>query len=247
MSIPRNPVVVIPARMASTRLPNKPLADICGDPMIVQVWRRAIEADIGPVIVACAEQEIADAVHKAGGTAVLTDPDLPSGSDRVHQALQSFDPEENFDAIINVQGDLPTIDAEDIRAVFSPLSDPVVDIATLAAEIKREEERTNPSVVKAVAAFGGGTVARALYFTRATAPTGDGPLYHHIGLYGYRRAALDRFVSLAPGELEQREKLEQLRALENGMVIAIALVKGVPLGVDTQEDLERARLALASR
>ncbi len=247
MSTPRNPVVVIPARMASTRLPNKPLADICGDPMIVQVWRRATEAGIGPVLVACAEQEIADAVTAAGGTAVLTDPDLPSGSDRVHQALQTFDPDGKFDAVVNVQGDLPTIEAADIRAVFDPLNDPNVDIATLAAEIKRDEERTNPNVVKAVAAFGNGRVARALYFTRATAPYGDGPLYHHIGLYTYRRAALDRFVALPPAELEQREKLEQLRALENGMVIAVALVDGVPLGVDTPEDLERARQVLGGQ
>ncbi|PKR47278.1 3-deoxy-manno-octulosonate cytidylyltransferase [Thalassospira povalilytica] len=246
MSTPRNPVVVIPARMASTRLPNKPLADICGEPMIVQVWRRANEAAIGPVLVACAEQEIADAVEAAGGIAVLTDPDLPSGSDRVHQALQTFDPDGKYDAVVNVQGDLPTIDAADIRAVFEPLNDPAVDIATLAAEITRIEERTNPNVVKAVAAFGNGRVARALYFTRATAPYGDGPLYHHIGLYTYRRAALDRFVALPPGELESREKLEQLRALENGMVIAVALVDGVPLGVDTPEDLERARQVLGA-
>ncbi len=246
MSTPRNPVVVIPARMASTRLPNKPLADICGEPMIVQVWRRANEAAIGPVLVACAEQEIADAVEAAGGIAVLTDPDLPSGSDRVHQALQTFDPDGKYDAVVNVQGDLPTIDAADIRAVFEPLSDPAVDIATLAAEITRIEERTNPNVVKAVAAFGKGRVARALYFTRATAPYGDGPLYHHIGLYTYRRSALDRFVALPPAELESREKLEQLRALENGMVIAVALVDGVPLGVDTPEDLERARQVLGA-
>ncbi len=246
MTTPRNPVVVIPARMASTRLPNKPLADIHGEPMIVHVWRRATEAGIGPVIVACAEKEIADAVTAAGGIAVLTDPDLPSGSDRVHQALQSFDPDGKYDAVVNVQGDLPTIDAADIRAVFEPLVDPNVDIATLAAEITRQEERTNPNVVKAVAAFGAGRVARALYFTRATAPYGDGPLYHHIGLYTYRRAALDRFVSLPPAELEKREKLEQLRALENGMVIAVALVSGVPLGVDTPEDLERARLVLGA-
>ncbi|AUG54363.1 3-deoxy-manno-octulosonate cytidylyltransferase [Thalassospira marina] len=247
MSAPRNPVVVIPARMASTRLPNKPLADIHGEPMIVHVWRRAVEAEIGPVIVACAEPEIASAVEKAGGIAVLTDPDLPSGSDRVHQALASFDPHKKHDAVVNVQGDLPTIDAADIRAVFNPLSDPAVDIATLAAVIRREEERNNPNVVKAVAAFGSLRVARALYFTRATAPYGDGPLYHHIGLYTYRRAALDRFVSLPPAELETREKLEQLRALENGMVIAVALVDGVPLGVDTAEDLERAREILAAR
>jgi len=246
MSTPRNPVVVIPARMASTRLPNHPLADIGGVPMIVQVWRRALEAKSGPVLGACAEQEIADVITAAGGIAVLTDPDLPSGSDRVHQALQSFDPEGKYEAVVNVQGDLPTIDAADIRAVFEPLSDPAVDIATLAAEITRVEERTNPNVVKAVAAFGGGRVARALYFTRATAPHGDGPLYHHIGLYTYRRAARDQFVALPPAEVEQREKLEQLRALENGMVIAVALDDGVPLGVDTVEDLERARLVLGA-
>jgi 3-deoxy-manno-octulosonate cytidylyltransferase (CMP-KDO synthetase) len=231
--------------MASTRLPNKPLADIHGEPMIVHVWRRAMEAEIGPVIVACGEQEIADAIAKAGGIAILTEPDLPSGSDRVHQALSIFDPAKKHDAVVNVQGDLPTIDAADIRAVFNPLADPAVDIATLAAVIKREEERNNPNVVKAVAAFGNLRVSRALYFTRATAPYGDGPLYHHIGLYTYRRAALDRFVSLPPAELEQRERLEQLRALENGMVISVALVDGVPLGVDTPEDLERAREILA--
>tara|TARA_R110002073_G_scaffold1946_5_gene13668 strand:- start:555 stop:1385 length:831 start_codon:yes stop_codon:yes gene_type:complete len=246
MSTPRNPVVVIPARMASMRLPNKPLADICGEPMIVQVWRRAMEAEIGPVLVACAEQEIVDVIEAAGGIAVLTDPDLPSGSDRVHQALQTFDPDGTYDAVVNVQGDLPTISPDDIRAVFDPLADPMVDIATLAAEIKREEERHNPNVVKAVVAFNGQRVARALYFTRATAPFGDGPLYHHIGLYTYRRAALDRFVALPPAELEKRERLEQLRALENGMVIAVALVDGVPLGVDTPEDLERARLVLGA-
>lgn len=165
----------------------------------------------------------------------------------MHQALQTFDPDGKFDAVVNVQGDLPTIEAADIRAVFDPLNDPNVDIATLAAEIKRDEERTNPNVVKAVAAFGNGRVARALYFTRATAPYGDGPLYHHIGLYTYRREALDRFVALPPAELEQREKLEQLRALENGMVIAVALVDGVPLGVDTPEDLERARQVLGGQ
>ncbi|MDP2698978.1 3-deoxy-manno-octulosonate cytidylyltransferase [Thalassospira sp.] len=247
MSVPRNPVIIIPARLGSTRLPDKPLADIHGEAMIVHVWRRAVEAGIGPVIVACAEQKIADAITQAGGIAVLTDPDLPSGSDRVHQALQECDPDGLYDAIVNVQGDLPTISPEDIRAVFDPLSDPSVDIATLAAVITRDGERTNPNVVKAVAAFGGGRVARALYFTRATAPYGDGPLYHHIGLYAYRRAALDRFVTLPPAELEQREKLEQLRALENGMVIAVALVDGVPLGVDTPEDLERARAALGPR
>jgi len=245
MSLPKNPIVVIPARMASSRLPGKPLADIHGDPMIVHVMRRAQEAEIGDVVVACAEHEVADAVTAAGGLAVMTDPDLPSGSDRIHQALQSIDPKGAHDAVINVQGDLPTIEGEVIRKVFAPLGKEQVDIATLICAITEESEKANPNVVKAIVGLAGGaTVGRALYFTRATAPTGDGPLYHHIGLYAYRRAALDRFVTLAPGVLEQRERLEQLRALENGMRIDAALVETVPLGVDTPEDLERARKML---
>lgn len=241
-----NPVVIIPARLAATRLPNKPLADICGVPMIVQVWRRAVAAGIGPVVVAAAEQEIADAVKAHGGTAVLTDPDHPSGSDRVWEALEKIDPDHAFGAVVNVQGDLPTLDPEIVRAVFQPLENPAVDLSTLVAEIKVEEERTNPNVVKAVVGFGAGErTGRALYFTRATAPWGEGPHYHHIGLYAYKREALQRFVSLPQGVLEKREKLEQLRALENGMRIDCALVDTVPLGVDTPADLDRARDLIA--
>lgn len=240
------PLVVIPARMGSTRLPDKPLADIHGVPMIVHVWRRAMEAGIGPVVVAAAEQAIADAVTAAGGTAVLTDPDHPSGSDRVWEAVRRIDPEGQHDAVVNVQGDLPTIDPAAIRAVLSPLSDLGVDIATLGAVITEPGERMNPNVVKAVVEMApGADTGRALYFTRATAPWGEGPLFHHIGLYAYRRAALERFVALPPAQLEQREKLEQLRALANGMSIALTRVDIVPLGVDTIEDLDRARHMLA--
>lgn len=241
-----HPLVVIPARLGSTRLPDKPLADIHGVPMIVHVWRRAMEAGIGPVVVAAAEQAIADAVTAAGGIAVLTDPDHPSGSDRVWEAVRRIDPDGHHDAIVNVQGDLPTIDPAAIRAVFGPLSDPGVDIATLGAVITDMAERTNPNVVKAVVEMApGAAIGRALYFTRATAPWGEGPLFHHIGLYAYRRTALERFVALPPAQLEQREKLEQLRALANGMTIALARVDIVPLGVDTIEDLDRARHMLA--
>ena len=241
-----NPVIVIPARLAATRLPNKPLADIHGEPMIVHVWRRAVAAAIGPVVVACGEQIIADAVIKAGGNAVLTKPDHPSGSDRVFEALELFDPEHNFDAVINVQGDLPAIAPAIIRNVFTPLENPDVDISTLVVEITDDSERHNPNVVKAVVSLAEGQrVGRAVYFSRAAVPTGDGPLYHHIGLYGYRRASLERFVTLPQGVLEQREKLEQLRALENGMRIDAVLVETVPLGVDTQADLEKARQILS--
>lgn len=237
--------------MASTRLPGKPLADIAGAPMIVQVWRRAMEAEVGPVLVACCEPEVYDAVVAAGGQAVMTDPDLPSGSDRVWQAIQRFDPTGDYQVIINVQGDLPTLEPRLITTALAALSEPAVDISTLVAEITDPEERTNPNVVKAVTGLsplseGGAEFGRALYFTRATAPTGDGPLWHHIGLYAYRRSALERFVSLPPSPLEQREKLEQLRALENGMRIDCARVDTVPLGVDTPADLEKARRALAS-
>lgn len=246
MTLPVHPIVLIPARMASTRLPGKPLADIHGLPMIVQVWKRAMEAGIGPVAVAAAEPEIAEAVVRAGGTAVLTDPDLPSGSDRVFQALERLDPEGRHDAVINVQGDLPTIDPAVIRQVFAPLAEPTVDIATLIAAITEPSERDNPNVVKAAVGLGpGARVGRALYFSRAAIPAGEGPLYHHIGLYAFRRAALARFVALPPGVLEKRERLEQLRALENGMRIDAALVDTVPLGVDTPAELERARALLA--
>lgn len=235
-------IIVIPARMASSRLPGKPLADIKGEPMIVRVWRQATAANLGPVVVACAEQEIADAVTAAGGQAVMTDPDLASGSDRVFEALGSADPDGDYDAVINLQGDLPLIDPAAIQAVLAPLNDPAVDIATLACAIRDDDERSNPNVVKAVVSLqGDGVTGQALYFTRAEAPTGEGPLWHHIGIYAYRRAALQRFVGLAPSPLEVQERLEQLRALEAGMRIDVGFVDTVPFGVDTPADLERAR------
>jgi len=241
-----SPIILIPARLASTRLPNKPLADIAGAPMIVQVMRRSQEAGIGRVVIAAAEAEIVEAVVAAGGEAVLTDPDLPSGSDRVFQALEAVDPKGVHDVILNVQGDLPTLDPTIIKAALEVLETTPADISTLVAEITDEQERTNPNVVKAVLSMSDGERAgRALYFTRATAPANEGPLYHHIGLYGYRREALARFVSLPPSPLEIREKLEQLRALEAGMRIDAALVDTVPLGVDTPADLEKARAELA--
>lgn len=246
------PIVMIPARLASTRLPGKPLADIHGRPMIVRVLERALEAGVGPVVVAAAEPEIAEAVEAAGGRAVLTEPDLPSGSDRIHQALRHIDPEGRYDQVVNLQGDLPTLDPALVRAVLAPLDDPAVDIGTLAVEIADPEERQNPNVVKPVCSFAGGRrIARALYFTRCSAPWDGGdpglPLYHHIGIYAYRRAALERFVALPPSPLEQREKLEQLRGLEAGLRIDVALVDTLPLGVDTLADLERARALLAPR
>ena len=243
---PRNPIVLIPCRMASTRLPGKPLADIHGEPMIVHVWRRGMEAAVGPVVVACAEAAIADAVERAGGRAVLTDPALPSGSDRIAAALASLDPERRHDAVVCLQGDLPTLAPAMIPAALEPLADAAVDIGTLATEIADADEREAPSVVKIAVAFPPGRrIARALYFSRAVIPTGAGPHYHHIGLYAYRRAALERFVALPPGALERRESLEQLRALEAGMHIDVALVDTLPLGVDTPADLARAREILA--
>lgn len=242
------PIIIIPARMASTRLPNKPLADIHGKPMIVHVMERALESKMGPVLVACAEQEIKEAVEKAGGNAVLTDPDLPSGSDRILQALEKFDTERAYDVIINVQGDLPTLDPALIKTAFDLLQDTTVSLSTLAAVITKEEEKTNPNVVKAIAEIDFSKprkTGRAVYFTRATAPSGEGPLLHHIGLYAYKRLALQRFVGAPPSQLEKRERLEQLRALGLGMRIEIGVVDTVPLGVDTQEDLEAARRTLA--
>ena len=235
-------VVLIPARMASTRLPGKPLADIGGLPMIVHVLRRAEAAKVGPVVVATDSGAIATAVEKAGGRALLTGSDHPSGSDRIYEALGRLD--DRADIVINVQGDLPTLDPADIRAALEPLADPAVDIATLAAEIREPGERENPNVVKVVGSPVTPRRLRALYFTRATAPFGEGPLYHHIGLYAYRRAALERFVALPRSILEQREQLEQLRALEAGMRIDVTLVDSVPLGVDTPADLERVRSLL---
>ena len=240
-------LILIPARMASTRLPGKPLADIGGRPMIVHVWRRACEAGIGPVVVATDAGAIAVAVEKAGGRALLTRSDHASGSDRIFEALDLVDPKRRAKVVVNVQGDLPTLPPSDIKAALGPLEDPDVDIATLAAEIKKPQERDNPNVVKVVGSPVAPRRLRALYFTRATAPSGDGPLHHHIGLYAYRRKALERFVKLPPSPLEQRERLEQLRALEAGMRIDVAIVDSVPLGVDTPEDLETARIALGGR
>lgn len=240
-------LILIPARMASTRLPGKPLADIAGLPMIVQVLRRAQAAGVGRAVVATDAPEIAAAVTAQGGEVVMTRADHPSGSDRIFEALQTLDPDGKVRTIINLQGDLPTIAPGDIRAVLAPLDDPAVDIATLAAVIRKEAEHTDPNVVKAVGSEIAPGRLRALYFTRATAPTGEGPRYHHIGIYAYRRDALARFVALPPSPLEQRERLEQLRALEAGMRIDIAVVDSVPLGVDTPHDLEAARKALAGQ
>jgi len=242
MSLPQNPVILIPARMASERLPGKPLANLHGQPMIVQVWNRAMEADVGPVFVAAAEPEIVEAVEQAGGRAVLTDPAHPSGSDRIFEALKKIDPDSQFDAIINLQGDLPTLDPALVQTVLQPLANAAVDIATLVCEITEEAERDNPNVVKPAMSFDGDNmIGRAVYFSRSRIPSGAGPHYHHIGIYAYRRAALERFVSLSPGVLEKLEKLEQLRALEAGMRIDAARVDTVPLGVDTPADLERAK------
>lgn len=240
-------LILIPARMASTRLPGKPLADIAGVPMIVHVMRRAAEAGLGPVAVATDSADIAAAVEKAGGHAAMTRADHASGSDRIFEALGKIDPAGRSRIVVNVQGDLPTLSPADLTAAVALLADPAVDIATLAAEITRAEERTNPNVVKLVGSPVAPRRLRALYFTRATAPYGEGPLYHHIGLYAYRRAVLARFVALRPSTLELREKLEQLRAIEAGMRIDAAIVDSVPLGVDTPEDLKAARAALGGR
>jgi 3-deoxy-manno-octulosonate cytidylyltransferase (CMP-KDO synthetase) len=237
-------LIVIPARMASSRLPGKPLAEIAGEPMIVHVLRRAQAAELGPVVVATDSEAIAACVEKAGARAVMTRADHVSGSDRIFEALGGADPAARCGIVVNVQGDLPTLAPEDLRAALGPLADPAVDIGTIAAEITLPGERTNPNVVKVVGSPVAPGRLRALYFTRATAPSGDGPLYHHIGLYAYRRAALKRFVELPASPLERREKLEQLRALEAGMRIDVAIVGSVPLGVDTADELAAARAKL---
>ena len=253
----RKTLIAIPARLKATRLPDKPLADINGLPMIVQVWQRAVAANAGRVIVATDSQDIAAVVRGVGGEAVMTRDTHTTGSDRIFEALEAIDPGREIEIIVNLQGDLPTLEPRLVADCLEPLANSAVDIATLAAEIREPSERTNPSVVKVVGtpvdavtggSWGHGDLRRlrALYFTRATAPTGDGPLYHHIGIYAYRRAALERFVSLKPTPLEQRERLEQLRALENGMRIDAMIVETVPLGVDTPEDLEKARRLLGS-
>ncbi len=241
----RDILILIPARMTSSRLPGKPLADIGGKPMIVHVLQRAQEAKLGHAVVATDTEAIAAAVEKAGGQAVLTRADHPSGSDRIFEALGRVDPEGRAKVIVNVQGDLPTLAPSDITAAADLLADRSVSIGTIAAEITKAEERTATSVVKVVGSPLAPRRLRALYFTRATAPWGEGPLYHHIGLYAYRREALARFVGLPPSPLERREKLEQLRALEAGMRIDVAIVDSVPLGVDTPDDLEAARKLLA--
>jgi 3-deoxy-manno-octulosonate cytidylyltransferase (CMP-KDO synthetase) len=240
-------VIIIPARMASTRLPRKPMADIGGVPMIVHVWRRAVDARLGRVVVATDDVDIAGAVELAGGEAVLTRSNHLNGTARIHEALGKIG--SDADVVVNLQGDLPTIEAGTVRAVLAPLAEPGVDIGTVCAEIIREAEKSSPNVVKLVGSPVGlaeedAGILRALYFSRSTAPWGEGPLYHHIGIYAYRRVALERYVSLRPTPLELRERLEQLRALENGMRIDAAIVETVPLGVDTPEDLERARSLL---
>jgi 3-deoxy-manno-octulosonate cytidylyltransferase (CMP-KDO synthetase) len=243
----KNPIIMIPARMASTRLPDKPLADIHGLPMIVHVMKRAEESKLGRVVIACAEEAIKAAVEKAGGEAVLTDPSLPSGSDRILAALKKIDAAAKHDVVINVQGDLPTLDPKLIKTAFDLLQNPATDIGTLAAVIVKEAEKSNANVVKAIAEIDfskNEKQGRALYFTRTTGPSGDGPLLHHIGLYTYKRAALERFVASPPSALEKRERLEQLRALALGLRIDVAVVDTVPLGVDTPEDLAAARAAL---
>jgi len=240
-------IVLIPARMASTRLPGKPLADINGKPMIVQVALRAREAGAERIVVAVDDERVFDAVKSAGFDVIMTRNDHQSGSDRIYEALQKADPEGRAEFVINVQGDLPTIEPETIRASLLPMDNPEVDIATLTVPITDEDEKTNPSIVKIVGSPLSQTRLRALYFTRATAPYGNGPLYHHIGLYTYRRAALEKFVSLKPSALELRESLEQLRALEAGMRIDAEIVRSIPLGVDTQPQLETARKILANR
>jgi 3-deoxy-manno-octulosonate cytidylyltransferase (CMP-KDO synthetase) len=238
-------LVLIPARMAATRLPGKPLLDIAGLPMIVHVLRRAEAADVGRVAVATDTPEIAAAVKSHGGEAVMTSADHPSGSDRIYEALGKLDPRRETEIVINLQGDFPTIRPDNIRAVLGPLGDPAVDIATLAAEIHTDEESSNPNVVKMIGSRLSERRLRALYFTRAAAPWGDGPRYHHVGLYAYRREALQRFVGLPPSALERQEKLEQLRAIEAGMRIDVTIVDTVPRGVDTPEDLETTRRILA--
>jgi 3-deoxy-manno-octulosonate cytidylyltransferase (CMP-KDO synthetase) len=237
------PLIVIPARLAATRLPNKPLADICGKPMIIHVWERAIESNLGPVIVACGDQEIYEVVIAAGGEAVLTDPALPSGSDRVKVAADIFDPHGLYPIIINVQGDVPTLDPNLLKACLEPFEHtPNLDIATLATEILDKHELNDPNVVKvAMGMDAKDDIGRALYFSRNALPSGDGPHYHHVGLYAYSREALNHFVTLPVHPLETREKLEQLRALAHGMNIQVKVIEGpVPFGVDTQADLEKA-------
>ena len=243
-----NTLVVIPARLQATRLPGKPLADIGGKPMIEHVWQRAMEAGLGRVVVATDAQEIVDVSRGVGGEAAMTRADHQSGSDRVFEVVARLDPDGEVDFVVNLQGDLPTLEPRLITACLAPLQSKGPHIATLAAEIFDEADKKNPNIVKVIGTpIGRATRLRALYFTRATAPHGPGPLYHHIGIYAYRRAALERFVGLPPSSLEKRERLEQLRALEDGMRIDVELVDTVPLGVDTPAELEQARAMLAKK
>jgi 3-deoxy-manno-octulosonate cytidylyltransferase (CMP-KDO synthetase) len=247
---PQNPIILIPSRLASARLPQKPLADIAGSPMIVHVWRRAVAAKLGPVVVACGDREIADAIEAIGGRAVMTDPDLPTGSDRIHAAITALDPGHTYDAVINVQGDMPMIEPAAIRLAYEALADPETDIATLCAVIEDPAQLTQDHVNKVVAGFTDPQKpARALYFSKLPVPWGEGPHYEHIGLYAYRRHALDRYVTLPRGVLEIRERLEQLRALENGMTISVRVIAPDQHGgqVDTPGDLERVRAQVAAR
>ncbi len=241
------PLIVIPARLGATRLPNKPLADIAGEPMIVHVWRRAMAAEAGDVLVATDARGIAAAIEAAGGRAVMTRADHQSGSDRVFEAVETVDPAGSADIIVNVQGDQPLLEPSLIRDCLRPLADPAVDIGTLAVIIAEPSDAIEPSIVKVVGTpLGDAETLRALYFTRSPAPYGPGPLYHHIGIYAYRRAALKRFVSLPPSPLELREKLEQLRALEAGMRIDVRRVDIVPMSVDTPADLDRVRAVITA-
>ncbi|MFW5680002.1 MAG: 3-deoxy-manno-octulosonate cytidylyltransferase [Pseudomonadota bacterium] len=249
MSAEPSVLVVIPARLAATRLPNKPLLDIAGEPMVLHVWRRGVEAGLGPVVVAAADPEIAFAVEAAGGRAVLTDPDLPSGTDRVLAAVEELDPGRTVDLVVNLQGDMPEVDPDSLALALAPVLEDGADIGTLVVATEDPAERDDPSCVKAIVSFTdpGRTRGNALYFTRAAAPSGPGPLYHHVGIYGFRRDALERFCDLPPSQLEQRERLEQLRALEAGMRIGVRSVAAAPPGIDTGDDLEAARRRLGHR
>lgn len=238
----KNTLVIIPTRLAATRLPNKPLADICGKPMIVHVWEKAVQANVGPVIVASADQAILDVIQALGGEGVLTDPALPTGTDRVKAAMDLYDPQEKYSHIINIQGDLPTLEPSLVRESLEPFKDPLVDMATLGTLIEDPHELTDTNVVKISLSLGEGKdIGRALYFSRNLIPSGEGPHYHHIGLYAYTRACLNRYVSLPVNPIEVRERLEQLRALAHGLRIDVKVVKTkAPFGVDTSADLEKA-------
>ena len=239
MTVPQNPIVIIPARLAATRLPNKPLADIAGTPLIIRIWRCAMAAGIGRVVVACGDIEIQRVVENAGGEAVMTDPELISGSDRVAAAVEAVDAEGAHDIVINLQGDVPEISAIELQAVLKPFNDPAVDMSTVAT-VMNFADRDDPNSVKAVLSLPAGhKIGRALYFSRATVPSGEGPLYHHFGLYGFRRDALRRFVRLPPSPLEIRERLEQLRALDAGMCVGVTIIERALREVNTPEDLER--------